>query len=453
MKIIIIGDGKVGTTITENISKEGHDVTIIDNNPIVVENLVNKYDCMGIVGSGASYEILKSAGVKGADIVIASTSSDEINILSCLFAKNLGASSTIARIRNYEYNEQIEEMKQNLGLTMTINPESETANDILNIINFPEAIHVDRFGDGKVDLVEIYIPSGSLLIGTRLMDIYPNFKVKVLVCAVQRDDEVIIPTGTFRFEAKDKIYVNAERASIKKLLSKIGLMKENKIKKVMIIGGGRITAYLADGLLKSKYDVTIIEQNYDRCLVLEELFPKATIIHGDGGDQALLEEVGIDTIDCLVSLTGMDEENIIISMYAYQKQISKIIAKVDKHSFSSIIGTIGVASVVSPKDITASRIISYVRSKANKHGSNIINLYKLIDGRVEAIEFKAKPNSKILNKALKDIKLKPNNLIGSIIRNKEVIIPSGLDQIKVNDSVIVVSLSGQFIDDLDDILE
>ncbi len=453
MKIIVIGDGKVGTTITENISKEGHDVTIIDKNEKVIENLVNKYDVLGILGNGASYEILKSAGAKTADIVIASTSSDEINILACVFAKKLGAKNTIARIRNYEYNEQVEEMKAHLDLTMTINPERETANDILNIINFQEAIHVDRFADGKVDLVEFYIPDDSPLVNRKLVDIFATYKMQMLICAVQRGDEVIIPTGTFEIHAKDKIYVNAERTHIKKFLSKIGLEKESKIKKVMIIGGGRISAYLADALVKNKYDVTIIEQNYERCLVLEELFPKATIIHGDGSDQVLLEEVGIDSVDCLVSLTGMDEENIIISMYAYQKHINKIIAKVDKHSFSSIIDTIGVASVVSPKDLTASRIISYVRSKANKHGSNIINLYKLLDNKVEAIEFNAKPTSKILNQPLKDLHLKPGNLIASIIRGREVIVPNGFVEIKANDSVIVISLANQFIDDLDDILE
>ena len=452
MKIIVIGDGKVGQTIIENISKEGHDVTIIDKNPKVIDELVNKYDCLGIVGNGASYDILTSANAKSADLVIASTSSDEINILACLLSKRLGSKSTIARIRNYEYSSQLVDMKELVGLDMVINPELETANDILNIIKFPEAIHVDRFAGGKVDFVELYIPDDSPLIGMKLMNIASTYKVKVLICAVQRGEEVFIPNGTFKLQAKDKVYVNSERDNIKKFLDKLGLISENKIKNVMLIGGGIIANYLAESLSKNKYNVVIIEKNYERCLALEESLQKAIIIHGDGTDHGVLEEAGIDAADAVVTLTGMDEENIILSMYADQLNVNKVIAKVDKRSFISIINTIGNVSVVSPKDITSSRIIQYVRSKSNKHGANIINFYKLLDNKMEAIEFKATKNNKVIGKAIKDLKLKTNILIASIIRDKEVIIPSGLDSIQDNDSVIIVT-SGLLIDEIDDILE
>lgn len=451
MKIVVIGDGKVGRSIVENTCREGHEVVVIDKNPKVIEELVNQYDAGGICGNGVCIDIQESAGVAKADLVVAATSMDEVNLLSCLIAKKLGAKATIARVRSYEYNSQIELMKESLGIQMTINPELETAIEIMNIINFPEAIHVDSFANGKLDLVELYIPENSPLIGSTLASISSKYQVKILVCAVQRKEEVFIPTGNFTFEAKDKIHITASRSVIKTFLSKLGLI-ETKIKDVLIIGGGKISTYLAESLIKNKYNVKIIEKNYNHCLELSELLPNASIIYGDGTDQVLLEEEGIDSCDAIIALTNLDEENIIISLYANKKEVGKIITKVNKSSFAALVETIGVASVISPKDITASRVISYVRSASNTHGSNIVQLYKLVNNRVEAIEFIAKEQSKTLNVCLKDLKLKTNVLIASIIRNSEVIIPSGLDKITVNDSVIVIS-TGQILDDLDDILE
>lgn len=451
MKIVVIGDGKVGHAITEHTCKEGHEVVVIDKNPKVIEELVNLYDVGGICGNGASIDIQESAGVSKADLVVAATSRDEVNMLACLIAKKLGAKATIARVRSYEYNNHIEQMKTALGIQMTINPELEAANEIMNIINFPEANRVDTFANGNVDLVELFIPENSPLIGLSLASISTKYQVKILVCAVQRGDEVFIPTGNFTFKAKDKIHITANRLVVKDFLKKLGLI-ETKIKDVLVIGGGKITAYLAEELIKGKYNVKIIEKDYNRCLELSELLPSAAIIHGDGSDQLLLEEEGIDSCDAIVCLTNLDEENIIISLYAQKREVTKIITKVNKSSFAGLVETIGVASVISPKDITASRIISYVRATANIHGSNIVKLYKLVNNRVEAIEFVAKSNSIILNICLKDLKLKKNVLIASIIRDSEVIIPSGMSQILENDSVIVVT-TGQILDDLDDILE
>lgn len=450
MRIVVIGDGKVGNAIIRHVSREGHQVVVVDKNPNVVEDIVNRYDVMGICGNGASYQILKEADAGRAHVVIAVTASDETNMLACVLAKKLGAKSTIARVRGYEYNDQIKYIMRDLEITMVINPEKETAEDIMKVVNFPEALRVDNFADGKVELVELYLPENSQLVGETLISMHNKYQVKVLVCAVQRGEEVYIPNGTFTFQAKDKIHVTAKRANIKQFLNKLGLIEE-KLKSVLIIGGGKITSYLGIELLKNKYEVKIIEKNYNRCLELSELMPNATIIHGDGTSHEVLSEEGLLDSDIVISLTGEDEENIIISMYAYKQNVKKIIAKVNKASFVGLMESIGMATIVSPKDIIADRIVSYIRARNNSRGSNIVTLYKLVNNKVEALEFIAKPKSKVLNKQLKDIQLKDKVLIAGIIRNGESIIPNGADMIQADDSVIVVT-NGQYLDDLDDIL-
>ena len=451
MRIVVIGDGKVGNAIIRHVSREGHQVIVVDKNTNVVEDIVNRYDVMGICGNGASYQILKEADAGRAHVVIAVTASDETNMLACVLAKKLGAKSTIARVRSYEYNDQVKNIMRDLEINMIINPEKETADDITKVVNFPEALRVDNFADGKVDLVELYIPENSPLVGETLISMHQKYQVKVLVCAVQRGEEVYIPNGTFEFKAKDKIHVTAKRANIKQFINKIGLV-ESKIKSILIIGGGTITSYLGKELLKNKYEVKIIEKNYNRCLELSELLPNATIIHGDGTSHEVLSEEGLSDSDIVISLTGEDEENIIISMYAYKQNVKKIIAKVNKESFVGLMESIGMATIVSPKDIIADRIVSYIRARNNSRGSNIVTLYKLVNNQVEALEFVAKQKSKVLNKQLKDIKLKDKVLIAGIIRNGESIIPNGADMIYPDDNVIVVT-HGQYLDDLDDILE
>jgi len=451
MRIIVIGDGKVGKAIVQHICKEGHEVVVIDQDPAVIEEMVNQYDVMGICGNGATYEIQKNAGVDKTDILIACTSSDEVNILACLIAKKLGAKHTVARVRSYEYNEQVDDMKNDLGITLTINPEYEAAKEIDKVISFPEATRVDTFADGKLELIELLVPNKSDLIGKKLFEVQKKYEVKFLVCAVQRGDEVIIPDGTYVFQAKDKINITAKHSEIKTFLNKLGLI-ESKIKSVLIIGGGTITHYLAEGLLKNKLNVKIIEQDKDRCTKLCESLPNATIINGNGTDQAILKEEGIEDCDCIVSLTGIDEENIIISMYANNIHVQKIITKVNNPSFASLIEAIGVASVISPKEITAAKTLRYIRATSNARGNNIVTLYKLVNNQVEAIEFIAKEDHKMLNVPLKELKLKKKILIAAIIRNGVVIVPSGNDFIQLNDNVIVVC-ANQILDDLSDILE
>ena len=452
MKVVVIGNGKVGRSIVEHTTKEGHVVTIIDKNAELIEDIIDEFDVMGVVGNGASYDILKEAGVGKADLVVAATDSDEINILACLIAQKIGACATVARVRSYEYNNQLDIIRDGLGITMPINPEKETADEITKILNFPEAIRVDSFTNGNVDLVELYIPEDSKLIGESLLSIYQQYQIKVLVCIVERNGEVIIPTGNFTFEPKDRIYITASsRQILRTFLTKAGLI-ESKIKNVMIVGGGKISVYLGKELLKNKFNVKIIEENKERCVELSVLLPNATIIHGDGTDQTVLEEEGIKTTDAIVCLTGSDEENIIVSMFAKQNKVKKVITKINKPSLIDIMNSVSIASVVSTKDITASKIISYIRSVNNKRGSKLITLHKLANNGVEALEFHAKNNKKIINIPLKDLKLKKNILIAAIIRNDEIIIPSGNDFIALDDKVIVVT-TNQFLEDLNQILE
>ena len=404
MRIIVIGDGKVGRTIVEHICQEGHEVVVIDTDPSSIEEVIENYDVMGIVGNGASYEILKSANASKADIVIAATSSDETNILACLIAKKIGAKSTIARVRNIEYSNQTHIFEKDLGITMTINPENEAAREILKIIHFPQALRIDSFANGKVDLIEVFISEDSPLIGKSLLEMYQQYQIKVLVCAVQRNDKVIIPSGNFIFEAKDKIHITANsQNTLRQFLNKCGLI-ESKIKDILIIGGSKVGVYLASELIKNKFSVKIIERDYQKCLELSQLLPKATIICGDGSDQKVLDEEGINHSDAVVALTGIDEENMVISMYAYQKEVKKVVAKINKPSLVGLFESIALASIVSPKDITSSRIVSYVRATNNKKGNNVITVYKLVNNKVEALEFKAKENTKILNVPFKNKK-------------------------------------------------
>ena len=451
MRIIVIGDGKVGRTIVEHICQEGHEVVVIDTDPALIEEVTESYDVMGIVGNGASYEILKSAHANKADIIIAATPYDETNILACLIGKKIGAKSTIARVRNFEYSKQRHIFEKDLGITMTINPENEAANEILKIINFPQALRIDSFAKGKVDLIELFVPENSNLVGKSLIQIYQEYQIKVLICAVQRNDQVIIPSGNFILEAKDKIHITANsQHTLRQFLTKCGLIT-SKVKDILIVGGSKVGLYLANELLKNKYQVKIIEKDYNKCLELSQLLPKATIIHGDGSDQKVLDDEGINHFDSVVALTGIDEENMVISMYAYKQEVKKVIAKISKTSLVGLLESIAVASIVSPKDITSSRIVSYVRATNNSKGNNVIRLYKLVNNKVEALEFKAKENNRLLNIPLKDIKLKDNILIASIIRNGETIIPNGNDMIMLDDNVVVVT-TNQFLDDLNDIL-
>ena len=450
MKIVIVGAGKISTAIIKHATMEGHEVTVVDSDASVIQSIVDTYDCMGLVGNGLLSETLMEAGANKADVLIAATRSDETNMLACYFAKKMGAKSTIARIRNYEYSKQLLMLKGTLGITMTINPELESAREIARIMNFPNALKIESFGQGNVDLVEFFVPENSPLVGQTLYELNKKNQLNVLVCAVERGDEIFIPKGQFKIQARDKIHVTCDRNESRRFMTKLGFF-QSRLKRVLIIGGGGISVYLADELLRNNFDVKIIEANKEKCDELSTTLPKATIIYGDGTDQRVLEEEGIDNTDAIICLTGNDEENIILSLYAHKKKVTKIITKINKVSYGELMSSVDMASIIYPKEITASQILSYIRAITNTRGSQIKKLYKLINEQIEVIEFEASEKSKILNKQLKDLKLKNNVLIGGIIRNNEYILPTGSTIINDKDRVIIVTHNTTF-NDLDDIL-
>lgn len=389
MKIVVIGCGTIGKTVIKHVSKEGHSIIAIDDDKKVIEELIEKFDILGIVGNGASLDIQEEARTKDADLVVAVTSSDETNILACLVAKRLGAKSTIARVRNPEYLRQTEIMKEDLGLTMIVNPEQETADEIVNLIDLPSLLKVEHFARGKVMLVEILVEENSKLIDETLITLAKKINTKFLICAVQRGNEVIIPNGNFKIEKGDRISVTADTQLIAELLKEMNLISE-PLKNILIIGGGKIAYYLAKTLISKKYKVKLIENNEERAVELAESLPKATIICGDGTDHDLLVEEGIETTDSCIALTNIDEENIIISMYAKKLKLPKVIAKIKRSSFLGMLNDLGIVNAVSPQDIVASKIVSYIRAISNKKGSNVLTLYKLVNNQVEALEFHAR---------------------------------------------------------------
>lgn len=443
MNIVIVGDGKVGATLVEHLSQEGHDIVVIDRDSKIVEQMVNSYDVMGICGNGASYDVQMEAGVSSARLFIAATSSDELNILCCLIAKKVGAHHTIARVRNPDYLKQLPFIKEELGLSMIVNPEYDAANEIAKVLRFPNAINIETFSRGNVDLAELKINDGNPLCDMALTDIFGAFKTKILVCAVQRKADVFIPRGDFVLKSGDKIHITAPRGELVRFMKKLGIYK-HRTKDIMIIGGGKMGYYLARQLSESGgYNVKIIEIDRDRCDKLCTLLPDVNIINGDGTDRGILYEQGIESQDAFVALTTIDEENIISSMYASSLGISKTVAKVNRVSYQ-VLESIGMDSAFSSKAIAANRIIGYVRALENSGESSVQTLYKLVGGQVEALEFKITADFKNIGIPLKELDINNDTLIASIIRDNHVIFPDGNDSIEMGDSVIIVSKSKQF---------
>ena len=451
MKIVIIGDGKVGYKLAKQLSEENYDVVLIDSNEGRLKETINKLDISCITGDGVSIEIQNEAGVPEADLVIACASTDEINMLSCLIAKRLGADHTIARVRNPIYFQQIHILKEDLHLSMAINPELTVANEISRVLIFPSASKVETFVKGKVELVEIPLREGNPIIGKSLAEVYKKFQIKILVCAVQRGKEVFIPDGSFVAEEGDKLHIAATHKQLERLFEALGSRKR-RIKKVLIGGGGRVSYYLAKKLCTMGMDVKIIEQNRRKCENLCEQLPEVTIIHGDATDHELLMEEGIQDTDAFVSLTGLDEENIIASLFAKAQGVHKIIAKVNEDSRAEMVESLGLDCLVSAKTATADAILGYVRARQNSYSNaNVEAMYRLVDDRVEALEFIIKEDALYTNIPLKDLQTKPNNLIACIGRNRKIIIPSGNDFIQKGDSVVVITRDKK-VQDITDIL-
>ncbi len=452
MKIIIVGCGKVGELVCAYVAREGHDVVVIDTDDRIIEDIVNEHDVMGVVGNGASREVQLEAGVRDASLLIAMTASDELNIMCCLVARKLGAHHTIARVRNPEYSEQVAFMRDEFGLSMTVNPEYDAASEILRIIRFPETIRVDSFAKGRVDLVEVKLGAGNPLIGKRLAELAVTYGGGLLVCAVRRGDEVTIPKGDFTLLEDDIIHITASHSELVGLFKKLGLTSK-PIKSVMIIGGGKLAYFLASQLLELGIKVKIIELDPERAELLSELLPGAMLINGDGTDSELLVEEGIDGVDATVTLTGIDEMNIIISMFAGSRKVDKVITKVNHLSVMKMLTSIGLECIISPKSITSSNILRYVRGLENSYGSSVQTLYKIVGGKAEALEFIAADGFEYLEIPLREMKLKKNLLLACIIRDGRIIYPHGSDTIEAGDSVIVVAGADEPLRDLADIIE
>lgn len=449
MHIIIVGLGKLGATMTKQLVAEGHSLTVVDNNNEKVSSMVDAYDVMGVWGNGAAYETLEAAGAQKAKLIIAATGSDELNILCCLIANRMGTENTIARVRNPDYANQMQFLRNELGISMIVNPEFETANEISRIIRFPSAANLDSFARGKIEIARLRIHSDNILCDMPIHEIRKKCKAKVLVCAVQRDDAVYIPSGDFVIRCDDSISITGTRSELSQFMKQTGVYKQ-KIKNVMIIGGGRIAYYLAKLLSDTGRNIKLIEQSDERCYKLTDALPDVTVIHGDGTDQDILDEQGMERQDALVSLTGIDEENIIVSMYAESKGVNKVITKVNRHSYS-ILNDIGLETVVSPQIVAGNLVTRYVRALHNSAGnSRIQTLYKLVGGKVEAAEFIVPEDAGYIDIPFKELNLLPNLLIGCIIRAGKIIFPGGDDVMKANDSVIVVT-AGRIVEDLHDI--
>lgn len=451
LNIIIAGCGKVGITLIDQLSKEGHYITVIDKNPTKLQTLSNNYDVMTVCGNGASYSVQREAGIESADLIIAVTDSDELNLLCCTVASRSGKCSAIARVRTPDYSIEANYLKNRLGLARIINPELEAANEVTRILSLPTALDVTPFAHGQVEMVKIKIPENSFLDNMEIQNISKNISTDFLISAVERNGEVFIPSGSFILKSGDIMSVVAARRDILSTLKKMNF-KSTPIKNTLIIGGGKVAYYLAKQLLNIGFDVKIIEQDRERCEELSILLPKAIIINGDGTDEDLLKEEGIHNCDSFVPLTGIDEENIMLTLYASKVSNAKAVTKINRINFTNVIAGLDLGSVVYPRFLTSEAIIAYVRAMKNSMNSGIETLSHLFNQRVEAIEFKIKEAPVVTNIPLIDLKLKNNLLICVINRNGRVFIPSGQDCFMDGDSVVLVTTHRGF-NDINDILK
>lgn len=439
MKIIIVGCGKIGSTIARELNDEGHHIVVIDKNPQAVENLTGSIDIMGITGNGASFEILQEAEIENADLIIAVTGADELNIYCCLLARSAGVRHTIARVRNPEYTKDLPRIKDILGLSLSINPELICAREMDRLLKFPGAIEIDTFAKGVVELIKISVPENSFLSNVQIKSTAHFFKGKVRICTVERNGETFIPNGDFVIHSDDKISLLASSSDATKILKKLGLLS-SRSRSVVILGGSKTAFYLADYLIRAGVKVKIIEKNKERCEVLAERLHDAVIINGNCMDLDLMTAEGVENASGIVALMNNDEENILISLYLRKISDAKIITKINNESFGSIVDSLKLDSIINPKHLAGEQIAKYVRSMQNSLGSSVETLYHISENNdVEALEFRVKEDSWVTGIPLKDLKLKDNLQIACINRNGRIIRPSGLDTIELHDTVIVVT--------------
>lgn len=453
MNIIVMGCGKIGEEILSSLVAEGHDVTAIDTNADVITDITNNYDVMAVCGNGADYEILEEANVDKAEMFIAATSSDEVNMLACFIARKMGAHNTVARIRNPEYNDQsLGFLRQNLGLSMSINPERLAAQELFDILKLPSAVRIDTFSSRNVQMFEMRLKPDSALDGVKLADFRNKCKCNVLVCAVQRGDNVFIPDGNFELKSGDKIGITGTKAEVLKMLRSLGVIQK-QAKSVMIIGASKMAFYLTDMLLKIGTNVKIIDKDREVCRDICDKLPKAVVLNADGAKQESLLESGLKSADAFVALTGIDEQNILISVSASLQGVPKVISKINRKEYISMAEKLGMDCIISPREIVSNKMVRYARALENSLGSNVETLYKLMDGNVEALEFNVKSDCRFLNIPLKDLQLKSNTIIAGIARGRKPITPTGDDVFMAGDRVIVIAAANRRLQDFSDIIK
>ena len=452
LRIIVVGAGKVGDTLVNRLADEGHNLVIIDKNEERLTQLANLCDCMCITGSGASHEVLMEAGISETDLFIAVTESDELNLLCCTIAKQFNNRlSTIARVRNPDYISDVSYLRSKLGIEMIINPEYEAAVEISRLLSLPAAISVNSFAHGQAELVKIQIPEGNILDGNTIAYLGQNITNDILITGVERGSDFTIPNGGFELKSGDIISYICTRKTNFNFLKLIGY-NTRSVKTALIVGGGTCAYYLSDMLIKTGIDVTLVERDTTRCEELSQLLPRATVLKGDGTSEAILDEAGIKDVDCVIALTGLDEENIMLALHTKAVSTAKAITKINKITFTEAIESLNLGSVIYPKYITAERIISSARSRQSKIGSNLEVMYSLFGDRAEACEFKVKEASRVTGTLLKDLPLKPGLIISFIGRDGKIIIPTGSDQINIGDNVMIVTMNKGFTE-LSDILK
>lgn len=439
MNIVIIGGGKVGSLLASQLTSEGHDVTVVDKDQKALDAISATEDVLCVCGAAIGRDTLEQANVSSADIAVACTDSDEINMLACLLAKKAGAERTIARVRDPEYFDQIINIKEDLGLSFSINPELSAAETIDRVLMFPAADSVEAFSRSKAELVEFEIEKGNELAGMTLIDIGNKYKSRVLICAVVRGEKTFIPTGTTKLEVGDKIYVASSHGQMRMFFKQIDSFK-SQVKSVIIVGGSRVSYYLAKILCSHGMTVKIIESNQKKCDKLAEFLPEAMIVHADGSDKQVLAEEGLGSADAFVSMTGIDEVNALLALYAKKQGVDKVIAKINEDSFNSMIKGFGIDSIVSAKTITANQILRYVRAiDASSSLNNIESLSKLVDGNVESLEFAINETASYVGVKLRDLETNDGYLVAVIIRGRKIIVPGGDDSIEIGDHVLVVT--------------
>lgn len=452
MKIVIIGSGKIGTALTAKLSQENHDITVIDSNAKILEQNMVKYDVMTVCGNGAVASVLREADTPHSDLVIAATSTDEVNILVCTLAKRMGAKRTIVRVRNPEYFDQLHIMRRELGFSMTLNPDMDASRELFRLLQFPSFLKRETFAKGRVEIVELNIKKESLLRGVPVTQLYDYAKVHVLVCAVRRGDRTFIPDGRYVFEEGDRISVTANSSDLTTMIRNLHLGGQ-KIRNVLIIGGSRTSFYLTKKLLRSKIQVKIIENNPQRCIELAAALSGATIIHGDGTMPSLLQEEDIQSADAVLAMTSIDEENMILSLYAKSQGVQTVIPKINREELLGISKTIGLETIINPKSLCCNNVVRYVRALENTEGGSVITLHRIADDSVEALEFMADETTHHLNQPLAEIPIKKNIIIARINRCGDSFSPSGADYIAAGDLVIIAATSQQTLFDLNDIFE